>query len=144
MGIEENKETFKQLIGIFNKGDVSAYEEYFTSDLIIHTVGESDADKEYYINHSQSRPGMTYTIDDMIAEGDKIFARAALRFPYEPSGNNVTVTRFILYRFEDGKVAEIWQLIDILGMYQQFGLLPPTEEIGKPQQLEYRIIDDKR
>ena len=128
MGIEENKEVVKQLIEKVNKGDISALREHLTSNFVAHQAGSPDIDRDTYIEHALSRLGMIHTIDDMLAEGDKVFTRFTVRFPHEPSGNTITAARFIVVRIEDGKLAESWSLADKLGAYQQMGLLPPTEE----------------
>jgi predicted ester cyclase len=42
-----------------------------------------------------------------------------------PSGKQVTVTVFVIRRFVGGKVVEVWGNIDMFGMMQQLGVIPP-------------------
>ena len=64
----------------------------------------------------------------MVAEGDKIIVRGILRAIHKPTAKTKTTTRFTVCRFEGAQITEIWILNDILGIYQQFGVLPPDEE----------------
>ena len=72
-----------------------------------------------------------FTIDDMIAEGDKVMARWTYRCTHQgqwraqsPTGKEITFTATCAYRFVDGKLAESWQNVDNLGVVKQLGLYP--------------------
>ena len=41
-----------------------------------------------------------------------------------PTGKSVTITGTTLCRFEGGKIAEAWELLDQMGMMQQLGVIP--------------------
>ena len=45
-----------------------------------------------------------------------------------PSGKRISVAGITISRFEDGKVAEEWELYDMMGMMQQLGALPSSIE----------------
>jgi predicted ester cyclase len=71
----------------------------------------------------------------MVAEGDKVAARLTGRGTHKgefndiaPTGKQVTVTAFVIFRFAGGKCIESWANIDSLGMMQQLGVIPPPEE----------------
>jgi predicted ester cyclase len=76
-------------------------------------------------------------VQDIIAEGDKVVARAIGRGTQQgeymgipPTGKQVTVSWIAIYRVVDNKLAEHWQNIDELGLRQQLGaslVLPTTE-----------------
>jgi predicted ester cyclase len=80
-------------------------------------------------------PDYHITIEDVVAEGDKV----VLRFHWSgthkgefmgiaPTGNKVTVTAMSMHRIEGGKEAEQWGELDRLGMMQQLGVVPPPEQ----------------
>ena len=50
---------------------------------------------------------------------------------FAPTGKYFSIWEFFILRLENGKVAEDWGLKDALGHFQQLGILPPNEEIGK-------------
>lgn len=77
-----------------------------------------------------------FTIEDMIAEGDKVAVR------WTNSGTNVgeflgmpatgrpySIAGIDIYRLEDGKLAEHWHVVDQLAQMQQLGLLPTPESV---------------
>ena len=45
-----------------------------------------------------------------------------------PTGRRVQLASTIVYRFEDGRVVEEWEIFDKLGMYQQLGIAPPEAD----------------
>ncbi len=71
------------------------------------------------------------TIEDLVAEGDKVVARLTFQGTHRgtflgsaATGKRITVTMMHVYRFADGKVAEAWANRDDLGVMRQLGLLP--------------------
>jgi len=144
MGIEENKEVVRRFQERLDRGDVSVIDELMTDNCIFHATDMGiDSFKEDIKQRQGSRAlsEQTITILDMIAEGDKVFARCVRKakhtgksglFPnISPTGKETSVSHFVLYRLEGGKIAEAWTLMNWLGLFQQIGALPPTEEIRK-------------
>jgi predicted ester cyclase len=75
-------------------------------------------------------PDMKITIEDQIAEGDKVVTRSRSRGTYQgelwgipPTGKEVEVTSISMDRIEGGKIAEHWTHADQLGMMQQLGVM---------------------
>ena len=69
------------------------------------------------------------TINDIIAEGDKVMTRVTLRCTHKgevegmaPTGKTLTVSAFTVFRLVDGKIVEEHELLDELGMMQQLGM----------------------
>ncbi len=72
-----------------------------------------------------------YTIEDQMADGDKVITRWTARgthtgnFLNAPgSGRKYTITGISIERIEDGKIAETWSNWDLMGLMAQLGLLP--------------------
>ena len=72
------------------------------------------------------------TIEDQIAEDDKVVTRWTMRDTHEgefrgiaPTGKQISITGIGIFRFSDGKVVESWDNFDQLGMMQQLGDVPP-------------------
>jgi predicted ester cyclase len=71
------------------------------------------------------------TIDDMVAEGDRVAVRLTshavqtgrfMNLP--PSGKAYTIGEIHIFRIRDGKVAEHWHQADFMGMMRQLGAMP--------------------
>jgi predicted ester cyclase len=83
-----------------------------------------------------SLPDYNHTIEDVIAQGDKVVIRATNRGTHEgeflgipPTGKKVEYTGILIGRFVDGKLAEGWSEVNILGINMQLGMeLKPKEE----------------
>ena len=74
-------------------------------------------------------PDMRFDVEIVIAEGDYVAARwtasgthAGVWGDAEPTGRSVTFSAVNIFRFHDGRVAEIWNHRDDLGLQQQLGV----------------------
>jgi steroid delta-isomerase-like uncharacterized protein len=77
-------------------------------------------------------PDIYWTVDEMIAEDEKVFTRftwsgthqgAFLGVP--ATGRRITVKGMVIDRLAAGRMADSGMLLDTLGMLQQLGALPP-------------------
>jgi len=75
------------------------------------------------------------TIDEMIAEGDRVMVRWTFNGTQvgelsglPPTHRQVTYSGINIFRIADGKIAEIWDIYDRLWMWQQLGVLPEIKE----------------
>ena len=73
----------------------------------------------------------------MIAEGDKVVGRVTMRGTHRgalmgiaPTGKHVTMTGIGIFRVEEGKIAEMWDNQDVLGLMQQLGAIPQMAQTG--------------
>jgi predicted ester cyclase len=133
MSVEENKALVRRAQGVLwnHTGNLDAAAELFAPDHV------EDA-KQEAANVRRGFPDLESTIEDLIAERDKIVAhwraQATHRGEYmgiPPTGNRVNFTGISIYRIEGGKIAESWGVSDLLGMMQQLGAVSgPGEEQG--------------
>jgi predicted ester cyclase len=88
-------------------------------------------------------PGMRHELAECISDGNRSANRLTVHgahmgpFPgptgvIAPTGRQVTIPVLNLFRFEDGLVAEQWAAFDLLGIYQQLGILIPEKELAAP------------
>ena len=111
------------------------FSEYYAPDCFMHAT-EGDRSLEEDIR--ETAPYFTAFLDlkaiveDIIAEGDKVVARWTMRGTHEntvrdipATGKKVTVNGVTIKRMANGKVVEEWALINMLGLYQQIGAVPP-------------------
>jgi steroid delta-isomerase-like uncharacterized protein len=136
---EANKALCRRFIEeVWNRRNFAAVDELFASSYTRHT---SSADPDFgsgpesvrkLVQHySDAYPDTRFTIDDLIAEGDKVVMRWTARGTHEgelegvpPTKRRVTVTGTTTARIANGKIAEEWENWDALGMMQQIGALP--------------------
>jgi steroid delta-isomerase-like uncharacterized protein len=138
MSTEENKALARrELEEIFNaKGNLDAAEEIYAPNYISHQpAGNEDlrgleAIKEFAVGLRRAYPDLQITIEDQIAEGDKVVTRLRSRGTHRgelwgipPTGREVEVSSVSTNRTEGGKIVEHWTCADRLGMMQQLGVI---------------------
>jgi steroid delta-isomerase-like uncharacterized protein len=139
MSIEEdNKTLVLRYIDLFNGSDFPDEEVIapLASSLVYHRPGMPDvtglADVKQTIEMYRSAVSdMHQTIEDMIAEGDKVPYRWSGRGTHQgelmgvaPTGKAMTITGIVFYRIANGKIQEEWDYSDVLGLMQQLGVGP--------------------
>ena len=83
-------------------------------------------------------PDAQITVEDQIAEGDRVVTRWTERGTHQgefmsvpPSENRIEIAGITINRFSGGKIAETWTNYDALGMMQQIGAMPSPAEGGQ-------------
>jgi predicted ester cyclase len=130
MSAEENKAVVRrEQEELWNHtGDLDAAEELFAA-------GEAEAAKQEAADFRRGFPDVISTIEDLIAEGDKVVARWRSRATHQgdymgiaPTGKKVEFTGISFYRIEGGKIAESWNSEDQLGLMRQIGAVAESEQ----------------
>jgi len=125
-----------------NKGKAAAIaviDELYATDIVQHGTGEDTRGiKNYKQSFSEGYnafPDPHYTIDDMIAEGDKVAVRFTMTGTHKgefmgrpPTNKKVTVWGIFIHRIVGGKVVEEWARYDTLGFMQQLGVIPTPKK----------------
>ena len=70
-----------------------------------------EGDERMMMAMYKSMPDMHLTIEDMIAEGNKVMCRNIWRWTDAATGNRMQFHGFVLWRFEAGKIAERWATV---------------------------------
>ena len=136
MSEEKNKQVFCQLIEEgFNNGSLGALGELCTPDFIEHQEGIMPPTvkglKGAILSLRTPFPDLVLTIEEIIASGDKTWARITGRGTHQgifmgqaPTGKPFAITVIDICRFENNKIAEHWGVADRLSLMAQLGLLP--------------------
>ena len=138
MSTEENKEIVRSGVEDgWNKGNLSIFDELVDNNVVHHgnkTQG-LEAFKQTISADMTAYPDLHMTIEDMIAEGDKVVVRYTFSGTQEgetqgipPTGKHVTVTGIFICRCADGKIVEEWENWDDLGVFKQLGMIPLSGE----------------
>lgn len=80
-------------------------------------------------------PGMTMSVQDLVIDGDKVWARSVARTAHPATGAELAITVFDLCRFKAGKIVEHWGVPDRFSLLHQLGALPPRPDRTPHQRL---------
>lgn len=129
MTLEQNKAIVRgYLIDIVNKGDMGAFDRYFSADVVFndtkglqHQLARIRAIRSAFPDHH-------LTIEDQIAEGDRVVTRVTFQGTHQgefsgaaPTGKEVRYSGIAIDRIANGKIVEMWHLANIPGLLQQIG-----------------------
>ena len=138
MSIEENKAIVRRYQEIYNSNDLDALAEVVSENLLTPKIlpGLSHGIEGAKAAHRimlMGFPDYQTTIDDLIAEGDKVVARITMTGTHSgefmgmpPTGKHVSFTGIYIARIEDGKIVEHWGEEDGASLMQQLGALPSS------------------
>src|SRR5215217_2567168 len=133
---EHNKDLARQAWEIVNQHNPDLIEEFYPPDFVWH---EPDGDIQGYEQAKQfvsaffkGFPDINITVDDVIAEGEKVVSRYTIRGTHQgvfvkvaaPTERQMELQGITMHRFEDGKIVEEWEAYDNLSVLQQLGLVP--------------------
>ena len=139
MEIDEHAAVIRRLYGaFFSEGRVALAEELHGPGFVYHDVTHPDqvVDLDGYLKRNATFaaafPDRQVRLDDVVAAGDRVAARATMHathtgdlFGVGATGKKVRLASIVIYRFAGGKIVEEWEIFDVLGLYQQLGLAPP-------------------
>jgi steroid delta-isomerase-like uncharacterized protein len=129
---EESKDLVRRLIKEVEKGNVDVIDELLAPDFIDHDLlPDQEPDRESYKRSlSKDRDAFSnlgITIEDQIAEGDKVVTRLTWRGTHDrgefigmaPTGKKVEAKAIFIHRISGGKVTEEWSAGDMLETQRQ-------------------------
>ena len=107
--LEENKALVRRGIEALNRRDLSVLDEFMASDYIDHTnqlCGREDV-KRLYMRTFEDYPDFRRTIEDIIAEGDRVWVRFKITGT-SLDGEKIELASVNIFRIVDGKVVKGW------------------------------------
>jgi len=140
MSAEENKALVRRFVEEFwNEGNAAAADELMTVDAEIHMpTGELvdlDGLKGFAGAFRGSFPDWHSTFEELIAEGDRVAERWTGRGTHQgelqgiaPTDRRIEVPGSVFYRIVDGKIVEFRGQLDMMGLMQQLGAIPPPQQ----------------
>jgi steroid delta-isomerase-like uncharacterized protein len=139
--MQSNIESSKEIVGRFieevlTRGNIDATGQYFWEDMVEQAPFPGQGPgleglKDLLRGLRASFPDMQWTIDEQIAEDDKVLTRFTWTGTHDgpfmgvPATNrHVTVWGMVIDRLEDGKIKDTRILMDALGLMMQLGVVP--------------------
>jgi steroid delta-isomerase-like uncharacterized protein len=122
---------------VWNEGREATIDELFAESGIAYGLGDSEAEvhgpaelKTFVRNLRGSLPDIHITIQDIVAEEDKVMVRLTIEGTHSgsglgvtASGNRIRVAGIVLVRVSKGQLVEGWNSWDQLGLLRQVGAL---------------------
>jgi steroid delta-isomerase-like uncharacterized protein len=131
MATEENKAIVRREVEeLYNPhGDLDAVEDIYAPNYVLHDPsvpeegrGPESARQQLAMTFRSAFPDLHTTLDDALAEGDKVAYRWTASGTHEgelmgipPTGNRMRISGTTIARFSDGKIEEGWQNFDATG-----------------------------
>ena len=129
---EQNKELiYRWFEEVWNKGRIAAIDELLTEDCLAHGLGAAPlvgpaGFKPVVQTLRTAFPDIRIVVEDIVAEGDKVAARAVVRGTHQgdylgipPTGRQIEVHGISFGRIKDGKISEAWNNYDFQGLKEQ-------------------------
>ena len=139
--VDANKAMTSRVEELWNTGNLTAAEEIFSIDFINHDplspdVRDLETYKEYITRVRTAFPDFHVTVDDILAEGDKVATRWTATGTHQgelmgipPTDKHATWSGMIIYRFDGGKIVEAWWAKDMYSLLMQLGVITPPGHI---------------
>ncbi|MGW2226682.1 ester cyclase [Streptomyces formicae] len=114
-----------------------AIDEFFAPDMLFHApvpngLTGPEAMKQVWRTLLRAYPDIHVTVEETVAEGDKVVARNTVTGTHlgeyqglQPTGKAVAYNEMFILRFtDDGRVAEVSGVVDVLTQLRQLGAVP--------------------
>ena len=135
MQTDDNKAIVIRFIsGVWNAGNLALADELVHPDYVVAGVGQGpEAVKRNVTAFRAAFPDLAWTIEDVVAEGDRVAARLTLRGTHRgvfrgiaPTGRRVEMQEMAFWRLVDNRLHTGWFQADMLGLRVQLGALPSS------------------
>jgi len=133
-----NKATVVRLLDAMNSGDADliaqTVDEVFDPGVKQHSPFEATGVQTFkemvFGRLYRAFPDIHITIEDLIADGDKVVEKDTVTGTHlgefnglPPTGRSVAYTEIFIMRFVNGRIAEIWGVVDVLSQMKQLGMI---------------------
>lgn len=127
--IEQNKALVRRFFEAIEQGDFGVFDDIVAEDYNDHLAGQQPGRenlKRYFAGLRTAFPDMTLPITAMVSEGDQVAVLNSVRGSHRQDfagipakGNPIDAAAFQLYRIENGRLAEHWEVADFMTIFKQ-------------------------
>lgn len=135
---------------MFNEGDLTyADEQAHAASAVDHQepLGTDFAEhmKDVVTMLRRAFPDLHFEVHEILQEGDIVATRSTMTGTHlgrlalgplaaiEPQGNKIAVPHMHFFRYENGRLKDLWHVWDTLGLMRQLGVPAPDLRVGVPQ-----------
>jgi steroid delta-isomerase-like uncharacterized protein len=139
MSPEENKAIVRRFVEeAQSRGNISAVDQFLTADFVDHSPffglpPTREGVKQLFTMLRTAFPDLQATIHDQVAERDKVVTRKTFYCTHQgellgipATGKQVAIDVIDILQLAGGKITDHWAVVDLLGLMQQLGIIPPT------------------
>jgi predicted ester cyclase len=127
--LDKHKDLIRRWIAFSNSGFPGKFDEFISTDYVGH-LGAAMMDRNELERlerqFSAAFPDAYHTVDDLLAEGNRVVLRTTARATHRgifegiaPTERAVEFTGLVVYRIQDGRIAESWGEIDFLRLIRE-------------------------
>jgi predicted ester cyclase len=135
MSIEENKALIRRIYELSTEKDVAALYELYDPGYIEHLRISDQTLEQLKLGVRAifaAFPDLRFTVEDMVAEGDKVAYRVTITGTHTgglymgiaPNGKKIEMKNTSIKRIANGKLAESWGTLDTISMMRQLEMIP--------------------
>jgi predicted ester cyclase len=135
MTTDENKALVQRFYDeVINQKNLAVLDQFLSPSAVNHSVptGLPQGPSQFLGMHLNAFPDLKVTVEDLLADGDKVIARVSIRGTHQaafgrtqPRGKPIAVMAINIFRIANGKMVEHWGLADRHSALQQLGIVPP-------------------
>ncbi len=136
MATEENEALVRRFYEeVWGKGNLDVCDDVFAADYVRHDLRATapapgpEGQKRIAAGFRAAFPDLTFELDLLLADGEYVVARWTMSGTHlgtwgelEPTGRRATFSGVNIFRLEDGRVVELWNHRDDLGLREQLGV----------------------
>jgi steroid delta-isomerase-like uncharacterized protein len=140
MTTDDNKALVQRFFEeVINQRNLAALDQFAHPGGVNHTVppGMPQESNQFLGQYLNAFPDVKATVEDLMADGDKVVARVSYRGTHQgafrgipPTGKQIAVTGINIFRIANGQLVEHWGLTDRLAVLQQLGVVPPLAQVS--------------
>jgi steroid delta-isomerase-like uncharacterized protein len=138
MNAEINKATVERMLEKFNRNELDTFEECVGPSFVLHSTlltdpkgGPGDVQSLFSLVR-QGFPDAKITVQQIAAQGDVVAVRFLFTGTHlgemrgnEPTGRSISWQESMFCRCDDGKVQEVWHILNVMEVLEKLGVLPP-------------------
>lgn len=130
---EQNEDVVRKCLTEASRGNFGVFETVLSEDYVIHPEEARGAAglQEMVEGYRAALSGLRVDIEQQFSAGDRVATVSTVRGVHEgelmgtaPTGREVAFAMITISRFEDGRIAEEWEIADMASLLAQIGALP--------------------
>lgn len=145
MSVDENKAVVRRYYEkVLNGGNIQLLEDIAGPEYVEHDPipgqGNGLEGLKQRVEMLRAAFQPCFTVEDMIAEGDKVVVRWTNHGTHvsefmgiPPTGRSFSIAGIDIHRLSGGKMAEHWHVVDLFSQMQQLGMIPEPAAMGSTQ-----------
>jgi steroid delta-isomerase-like uncharacterized protein len=143
MSAQNKAVVLRDIEEVWNRGNYDSLDELVASDIVIHSpapggdIHGPEGIRQYYGALRAAFPDLHFTIEDLVAAGDRVVTRWAASGTHtgmfqgiSPTGKHIRLAGIDIDRLVNEKTVECWPIADELGLLQQLGVVPTPGRAG--------------